>query len=408
MKKADVIIGANFGDEGKGLFTDYIASRTDEPATVVRFNGGSQAGHTVELANGMRHVFSHFGSGTFAGAKTFLSRFFAVNPLTFMREWTELTDKGITPTLLMDGAAPVTTPYDMMINQIVEDARGQGRHGSCGVGFGETLARHEDSPCRLTVADLCTPDLPEKLQRIRDHWLSVRLEQFGIYALSAEWQRRIRSEAVLENFISCAQDMLDRSVVTGNDYLQRCRSIVFEGAQGLLLDQSHAWFPHVTRSNTGLQNVVELATEAGLERLDVIYATRAYLTRHGAGPLPFELSEKPYAQIFDATNTPHPYQGQLRFAPLNFDLLKKSITDDLCFAKGRLAISTTLGVSCMDQLDDTAIYIHEGCRRNAPPAAMLDHLMGTLGMDKVLTSFGPTRATIDTVPLYAGLFHAMS
>lgn len=407
MRKATVIIGANFGDEGKGLFTDYMTSQSDEPTTVVRFNGGSQAGHTVELANGTRHVFSHFGSGTLAGAKTFLSRFFAVNPLTFMKEWSELAGKGLTPKVVIDGAAPVTTPYDMMINQIVEDARGHHRHGSCGVGFGETLARHEDSPCILTAADICTQNLPEKIIRIRDHWLPVRLEQLGVYALSTEWRHRINSDEILEAFLSCCQEMLDRSVLADGDYLKRCGSVIFEGAQGLLLDQNHNWFPHVTRSNTGLQNVVELAQAAEIDALDVVYATRAYLTRHGAGPLPFELAEKPYERIFDATNTPHPYQGTLRFAPLNFDLLKTSITDDLRFANGKLAVTTMLGVSCMDQLDETAVYIHEGRRRTATPGAMLDHLMVSMGLDKVLASFGPTRATIDRVPLYANLFQTI-
>lgn len=406
-KSAKVVIGANFGDEGKGLFTDYFASQADEPATVVRFNGGAQAGHTVELADGTRHIFSHFGSGTFAGAKTWLSRFFVANPLMFMREWAELIEKGAIPRVAIDAAAPVTTPFDMMINQIVEDARGNHRHGSCGVGFGETLARQEESLCPLTVDDLRSPDLREKLLHIRAQWVPVRLQQLGVYTLASAWQSRLESDDLIDAYIHNAEQMLDRVTIADSDYLRRCSSIIFEGAQGLLLDQNHKWFPHVTRSNTGLQNVVQLAEQAGLEKLDVLYATRAYLTRHGAGPLPFEIREKPYPRIFDATNKPHPYQGNLRFAPLNFDLLQQSIHTDLEFAYNRIQVEVNLGVSCVDQLDETAHYICNHCHRTAAPNAMLDHLMTHLKLDHVWVSKGPTRATIEKLPLYAGLFHAI-
>lgn len=407
MKTASVVIGANFGDEGKGLFTDYLAQKAAGAATVVRFNGGSQAGHTVELADGRRHVFSHFGSGSFAGAKTWLSRYFAVNPLTFMREWGELASKGVTPQVAMDPAALVTTPYDMMINQIVEDARGTARHGSCGVGFGETLERAEGSLCTLTVADLTSSELRAKLDRIRTHWVPARLAAHGVTDLPDIWQDRLNSEAILDHYLSCAAQMLDRVVLAGPSYLKSQETVIFEGAQGLLLDQNHDWFPHVTRSNTGLQNVVELAAEVDIDMLDVVYATRSYLTRHGAGPLPFELPEKPYSGVFDATNKPHPYQGTLRFAPLNFDLLKASIAADLQHAAGRVAVKLNVGVSCMDQLDDLAHYVSANCQRSATASSMLDHLMTVLNVSKLLTSYGPTRESISTYSLYSDVFQAI-
>lgn len=80
MGSAIAVIGAGFGDEGKGLMTDYCCQRP-KYTTVVRFNGGAQAGHTVVTPDGRRHVFSHFGSGTLRGAATFLSRFFICNPI---------------------------------------------------------------------------------------------------------------------------------------------------------------------------------------------------------------------------------------------------------------------------------------------------------------------------------------
>src|SRR5262249_8795597 len=112
---AKVVIGAGYGDEGKGLMTDALAASFGPAATVVRFNGGAQAGHTVTLASGRRHVFHHIGSGTLAGVRTFLSRFFVANPILFGPEIAALKSAGVTPRIMIDPDAPITTPYDMMI-----------------------------------------------------------------------------------------------------------------------------------------------------------------------------------------------------------------------------------------------------------------------------------------------------
>ncbi|HCB15329.1 MAG TPA: adenylosuccinate synthase, partial [Gammaproteobacteria bacterium] len=114
---AQVVIGAQFGDEGKGRWVDYYAAKNSDDGIVIRFNGGAQAGHTVVTPDGRRHVFSHIGSGAFAGAKTFLSRFFVCNPILFLKEREKLAALGIKPVTGIDPASPVTTPYDMMINQ---------------------------------------------------------------------------------------------------------------------------------------------------------------------------------------------------------------------------------------------------------------------------------------------------
>jgi len=101
------------------------------------------------------------------------------------------------------------------------------------------------------------------------------------------------------------------------DYAQ----VVFEGAQGLLLDQDRGAFPYVTRSHTGIRNALDVAAEAGIDAVDATYVSRAYLTRHGAGPLSRELPGKPYPGIQDSTNVPNEFQGTLRFAHLDLDLL---------------------------------------------------------------------------------------
>lgn len=94
----------------------------------------------------------------------------------------------------------------------------------------------------------------------------------------------------------------------------QCKDIVFEGAQGLLLDQGNKeFFPHVTHSNTGMKNVRVLCEQAGIRDIEAYYVSRTYLTRHGAGPLP---GENPSMSFEDDTNRPNPFQGSLRFAPL--------------------------------------------------------------------------------------------
>ena len=99
-------------------------------------------------------MFSHVGSGSFVGAATFLSRFFVSHPMLFLKEMESLASKGVHPEVYVDPQSPVTTPYDIMINQIIERERGADRHGSCGIGFGETVERHLMPAYALTVADL--------------------------------------------------------------------------------------------------------------------------------------------------------------------------------------------------------------------------------------------------------------
>ena len=120
MKKAYAVIGANFGDEGKGLMTDLFC-RTEGSVINIRSNGGAQAGHTVCTADGKRHIFSHIGSGSFAGADTYLSEYFILNPMLFSKELEQLgRDIG---KIFIDRRCNVTLPCDMLMNQFAETMR---------------------------------------------------------------------------------------------------------------------------------------------------------------------------------------------------------------------------------------------------------------------------------------------
>lgn len=396
MKTAKVVIGANFGDEGKGLITDYYAAPHGENALVVRYNGGAQAGHTVVTPDGKRHVFSHFGSGSFAGAHSFLSHFFVCNPILFLKEYNLLRGKTAVPPVHVDGRAPVTTPYDMMINQIAEEARGNGRHGSCGMGFGETIERNSNSGFAVVYADLTDkPMLKKKLAHIRDNWVPQRLKALGITALPDKWKERLSSSAVPENFIVDIGQFLQATQLAGQGFLAGTRQhIVFEGAQGLLLDQERGWFPHVTRSHTGIKNVLVLAAEARLGALDVTYITRAYATRHGAGPLPHELPQPPYPRIKDDTNVTNDWQGTLRFGWLDADLLATSIAKDLAGNTSGIRLRPGLAVTCLDQLEPEATVVSGGGARKTGAGALAALLQKAVNADFLITSRGPTRKDV--------------
>ena len=395
---AQVVIGTQFGDEGKGRLIDYYAARVGGEGIVIRFNGGAQAGHTVVTPEGVRRVFSHVGSGAFVGAATFLSRFFVSNPILFLREIESLAGKGVQPAVYVDPQSPVTTPYDMMINQIVERERGAERHGSCGIGFGETIERNLTPAYALTVADLAErAALVDKLDAIRRVYAPARLARLGFAGAVDRNAGLLLSDGILERFIEDAGRFLQEVTVAEIQAATRGRPLLFEGAQGLLLDQDRGFFPYVTRSNTGLHNVLTLAAELALTQLEVTYVTRAYTTRHGAGPLPHELPGKPYLGVVDATNIPNDWQGALRFGWLDLDVLRDAIAGDLAGAERLpgLAIKPSLAVTCLDQVGDDGIsYTCGGVRGKATFDRFIAALVETVGLDKVLLGFGQNRNSI--------------
>jgi adenylosuccinate synthase len=304
--RARAVIGANFGDEGKGLVVDYLCQTGGE--VVVRFNGGAQAGHTVVTPEGLRHVFGHFGSGTLYGVPTFLSQFFVVNPVAFFREHAQLEAMGVTAQVFAHPDCLVTTHADMIINQRKESKRGPKAHGSCGLGVHETMQRSQVPHLKITMSDLWNRagSLRGKVEEI--------CEKYAAYRTGSP----IRETVMAEVFLKECEAIADLIPPAG---IGQCKDPIFEGAQGLLLDQDRKeYHPHVTHSSTGMKNVRILCAQAGIDEVTPYYVSRTYLTRHGAGPLP---GEDPKLVYDDTTNLPHPWQGRLRFAPLDYTQLMR-------------------------------------------------------------------------------------
>lgn len=350
MRKLSAVIGANYGDEGKGLATDFLSNKN---TLVVRYNSGAQAGHTVVAPDGSRHVFHHFGSGTLRGASTFLSEHFAVHPMFFGRELQELRKLGVRPEVYIDPYAPITTPYDVMINQAVEMSRGNGRHGSCGMGFNETINRSTTSKLfKIDFLDIqFGSEYKTKLRDILKYYVPMRLEELK---LPKDSLPHLDDERIMDRFIRDSEFVAMNAKTTMWKVISLLwkDDILFEGAQGLLLDMNSRDFPHVTRSKTGLHNVVTLMEQADFkEELHAHYISRTYLTRHGAGPMPHEMkSGLPYSRVKDETNVYNPHQEHLRFGYLSKHRLISEITQDLRNARN-VKVVPNLFLTCVDQLE---------------------------------------------------------
>lgn len=340
MKNIKIIVGANYGDEGKGLATNYFAKcakENNESVIVVLHNGGFQRGHTV-IHNGIRHVFHAFSSGTFQNATTFYSSEFILNPMFFKEEYEKLTSLGFSPKVYVDPRCRLTTPYDVMINQIVEEYRGNKRHGSCGYGIFETIKRNIEIP--FIVKDVIKNDLEgftiDTLFRIRENYTFYRLEEHGLENVSIKNIQMILNNNIISKYVEDLKFMMQHIEIKDTNILDSFDTIIFEGSQGLLLDQSNIGKTcHLTPSNTNLTNPANIIKELKMlgylknANVETCYITRTYLTRHGAGEFIEECKkEEINKDMYDLTNVPNDYQGGIRYGYIDIDDLLKRIKED--------------------------------------------------------------------------------
>ncbi len=368
MSKVIAIIGSGYGDEGKGLMTDYFSSQYND-AIVIRSNGGAQAGHTVVRPNGDRHIFSHFGSGTLNGTPTYLSKHFICNPFLFAKEYKLVQDNfGISPKVYIDPEAIISTPYDMLINQQHEFERGDELHGSCGVGFGETIERQLlHSSLSMGYVDMLYDNAEEFsfvsaieniMIHIRNNYVHTRLK-----TTNPVFEKVIMDDDRIAAFNAALFFMLKNTTLAEAGTFADS-TLIFEGAQGLLLDMDYGFFPYVTRSNCGMKNISNILSTIptnlyGEHDVTVNYVRRAYTTRHGAGPLNNEMSlEDMGHDIVDETNIPNQFQGTLRFGDMDESLFN-SITDKDFMNYAPRGSKKTVTTTCMDQLGEEVGMIED-------------------------------------------------
>jgi len=329
-KQVKVIIGANYGDEGKGLATVYFAEqaqRQDQKCLNVLFNGGCQRGHTVETEDGFRHVYSHFGCGSHFGADTYFDRNFMVNPVMFIQECHKLTGKGEKiPKCFISPKCRVITIYDMLINQIRENHRGNDRHGSCGHGIWETRRRYDNGKFAKTFGELVNMkefELHNYLYRIANEYSMNRLKYCGISLedIPDRYMSHFCSEGLINHYIRDFKEMINHvKIAEFDDIVDQYDFIIFEGAQGLGLDEdNYIEIPHTTASHTNSDIPRERVENLDCE-IEIVYVTRTYFTRHGAGRLITECpKEEINPDIVDLTNEPNDYQGTIRYGKFDKD-----------------------------------------------------------------------------------------
>ena len=335
--KVRIVIGASYGDEGKGLMTDAIcAGFAGEGLRCLNVlsNGGAQRGHTVVTPEGLRHVFHHLGSGTFAGADTFLPETYIVNPMLYRPERQALREAGYAPRVLCHRRARWSTPFDMIVNQIAEESRGAARHGSCGAGIWETVLRWRRTPVPSLFEFAGKRErLTAWLRELRDAYVPERLGEIGIRDVPSSWRGILEDDGMIEAFADDAEAFLcdvrpvNEAIPSGWD------AIVFENGQGLLLDMDRREFgDHTTPSHTGAADPAALLKAAGIgpgADIAAYYVTRTYLTRHGAGPFEGECPrEEIAAGLTDLTNVPNPYQGAIRYGRIDLGALAGRIRAD--------------------------------------------------------------------------------
>lgn len=286
MAKTMVILGSQWGDEGKGKIVDLLTERAD---TVVRFQGGHNAGHTLVI-DGKKMVLHLIPSGILhPSCACYLGQGVVISPRALINEMDVLMAQGIAvdKQLKISSAATLIFPYHVAMDKARESAKGSQAVGTTGRGIGPA---YEDKVARraLRVLDLFHPQqFEQKLDEVLDYYNFVLTQHYHVAPISKE-EILVEAKVAQERFQHMVTDVPAQLM---KDFNQD-KFIVFEGAQGALLDIDHGTYPFVTSSNTTAGGV---ATGSGFgpRNLDeIIGVTKAYCTRVGGGPFPTELTDE--------------------------------------------------------------------------------------------------------------------
>lgn len=331
---AKIVVGLCFGDEGKGITTDFLCSQNKSNKIVVRFSGGQQAGHNVKI-NGVSHVHSSYGSGTLRGVPTYFTEHCTMYPANVLNEYNVLKSKGITPNVKYHPLTKVTTPSDVAYNRYKTRFT---NNGTCGIGVGETMSRDLYTGHKLYAIDLTNPILlREKLRMIGNYYIRKIENQFHI----DEYLSILKEEEFL--FSSALEKI--KFEVKPYSYLKEYDELIFEGSQGILLDMDHGIFPNVTFANTTSKNAIDVCSKLKINDIEIYYPTRCYQTRHGFGWMSDEERIK-LVNNESETNVFNEWQNEFRIGELDYFLLNYSLEVDNIYSEN---INKNLIVTCIDQ-----------------------------------------------------------
>ncbi len=284
-----VVVGAQWGDEGKGKVVDLL---TEHAQVVVRFQGGNNAGHTL-VVGGQKTVLHLIPSGILHGGKTcVIGNGVVLDPVVLLKEIDSLRTRGVLKDksqLLISEHAHVILPWHKHLDTLREQSRGGGKIGTTGRGIGPA---YEDKVARrgIRVRDLL--DATRLRKRIKERLATVADELEGLARLARTEAPMFSEDALVTEYLALGQRLAEyvgdcSLFLTGE--LRKGSRVLFEGAQGTLLDIDHGTYPFVTSSNCVAGNAA-VGSGIGPTAIDrVMGITKAYTTRVGSGPFPTEL-----------------------------------------------------------------------------------------------------------------------
>lgn len=342
MTQALLVVGLGYGDEGKGTIVDFLVRRF-QVKTVVRYNGGPQAGHHVVEISGRTHCFSQFASGTLVpGVRTHISRQVPVKLISLLKESEVLAYIGVKDALArlsVDPKCCLVTSLHALIGQLLELSSGSKRHGSVGMGVGQAALEWElKGKEALILGDIYDPDLfKEKLSL---HWYErwQQAEQILAENPSSEaeetfdfFRGRLCFKELATTYLGIGNQVLggsktDRQILGA--FSSEDGTIVLEGAQGTLLDREYGFYPYTTRLRTSLGEADSWLDGADFHTV-TIGTLRAYMTRHGPGP--FVTEDINFAsRVPDMHNKAGEWNGPFRIGWLDVVALRYSIRQNMC------------------------------------------------------------------------------
>ncbi len=389
-----IVVDLGFGDAGKGATVDTLVRHTGA-RLVVRFSGGAQAGHNVVTPDGRHHTFSQFCSGSFVpGVLGLLGPEFVLHPLGMAVEAEHLESVGIgdafSRTAVSDRAR-VITPYQQAANRVRERLRGRAAHGSCGVGVGECVGDALTHPDDRIIAGMLDDQaqLRRRLLRQRER------KRAELVAIGADPSALMLFDdvALVDRAIAIWGHVASRLSRLDDDALTRqvrqAPKVVFEGAQGVLLDERYGFHPHTTWSRCTAAGAMELAGDRPSTRLGVV---RAYSTRHGAGPFP---TEDPNMFMPEPHN-PDGHAGRFRVGALDLVLLRYAL---------RAAPMDGLAVTCLDRVGRVPLVCREyaGLDELALPNTLEEAEATGLALGSVRSVLSPCEHLVETIEGWTGV-----
>lgn len=333
MTEFHIVLGLNWGDEGKGHVVNQLVLEHNKSreVCVMRFSGGNNSTHRV-FQGGVRHDFSSFGAGSLAGASSYIHKTCFYNPVAIMNEYNVLTKY-----CKIRAAIHPLTELIIPLDVIKQSEWRTGRSTGVGLSFAVDRSMRDRS---IRAIDILVPDLLEK--KLHDISSTENYNKFDLEHANEMW-------------LAAARELSHVFEIQDESFLQNFTVVIAEGSQGILLDQTHGLMPETaTTSNTTSENIRDIASK--FKWVAKHYVTRTYATRHGDGWFPHCILTDPLKSqleknlVTDA-NQYNKYQGEFKIGALDIDLMKYALLIDNTYGV-KNSETNYLEFTCVDHIHD--------------------------------------------------------